>query len=600
MSVLLNALKKAAEEKKLREAGLQGAKLGFERQKDEKVQHESKMPLEHSAKDTGLRLSILDDSLQDDFVETTETQPTQEQPAQEQHQIPLSSSSELPSSKDTPPSETTPDEHLDKPALVFNLSAIEGLEQQPYQSPLNQNEALVTDVEPEKKTTDNLVDSAEKPVKAAALIKDAQLKMEPEQEADWSDQGDVKPHLLEQAEPLKVNNPANKDAIFLKNQASAAFLGSQKVSAAEKTTAKNINSLLFKEHAVTAKKTKTSASSRRLGSYSLVVLIVFSALSYYGFTSFKKLQLEHEQDINDLLNIVQQAELELLESAAAIEYLSKSSSLSEAELSHESHTTTLVQPLSHALEELQFVANPTPEVTEVAIENIRPTQRLTQSGQAQVLPRAEVAPRPARSNPVIHVEKAETKSFAELAHNAFVDGDILLAQQHYQRHLQDFPHSKTARLGLAAISVRLGNIAQAINYYQLVLRADPNDLDALAGMAAIASDLDSRYVSLHDLQQLIRRYPHSSALNFALGNQYAQARDWFLAQPAYFEAVKLSPQNADYRLNLAISLDQLGEYAQAVIQYKFALALVDSHKPSFDLSSVNQRVMDLERFLESR
>ena len=140
----------------------------------------------------------------------------------------------------------------------------------------------------------------------------------------------------------------------------------------------------------------------------------------------------------------------------------------------------------------------------------------------------------------------------------------------------------------------------AFEYYQQVLSSDPNNVDAISGLAVLASDLNTQFFTLRELQQLVRRYPNSGALQFALGNYYAQQQDWFLAQPAYFEAVRLESQSADYRLNLAISLDQLGEYAEAIIHYKLSLALAGGVFSDSQQLTINQRVVDLQRFLEQR
>jgi tetratricopeptide (TPR) repeat protein len=314
-------------------------------------------------------------------------------------------------------------------------------------------------------------------------------------------------------------------------------------------------------------------------------MVIFMTLAYYGLSSYQKMESEYERDVNYLLNIISQAERE------AVGNQTRSDEAKELGLAKkEQFIHDIKDPIISAEDRKLLLPKVVNEQQPLPLVDVADKQPVAAKPTPQVqMPKS-----------TIRVEKQVTKSFAEMGYEAYVKGDMFEAQQHYQRHLQAFPQSKAARLGLAAIAAEHGESTVAIEYYQQVLKSDPNDVDALSGLAVIASNLNTQFFSLGDLQQLVRRHPNSAALQFALGNHYAQKQDWFLAQPAFFEAVRLEGQNPDYRLNLAISFDQLREYYEAITHYKIAIALASNENKDFQRASINQRVMDLERFLEQR
>ena len=65
---------------------------------------------------------------------------------------------------------------------------------------------------------------------------------------------------------------------------------------------------------------------------------------------------------------------------------------------------------------------------------------------------------------------------------------------------------------------------------------------------------------------------------------------WAAAQQAFFDAYRLNTANPDYALNLAISLDHIGQYETALDYYKAALDLSDKAPSRFEPSSVSARI----------
>ena len=146
-----------------------------------------------------------------------------------------------------------------------------------------------------------------------------------------------------------------------------------------------------------------------------------------------------------------------------------------------------------------------------------------------------------------------------------------------------------ALLGLAAIAQRNGDDSSAAYYYAKVLELDPRDPVANAGMSALttSNNTESR------LKRLLNEQQGSSALHFALGNQYAAQARWADAQQSYFNAYKLDPENAQLAFNLGVSLDRLGQQKSAVQYYLRALELDPNKRNGFDHAQISSRIEEL-------
>jgi tetratricopeptide (TPR) repeat protein len=195
------------------------------------------------------------------------------------------------------------------------------------------------------------------------------------------------------------------------------------------------------------------------------------------------------------------------------------------------------------------------------------------------------------------IRRAERVSESELAYQAYLQGDYKKAQYHYQRTLDQESDKVTGFIGLAAIHAEQGNLLESLSFYQQALKHEPGNTYALEGMASVATQIDQTLIDEFELKDLVRQYPMSDILQLAMGNFYASKNDWFQAQPYYFESVKLQPKDPNHRLNLAVSLDHLGQYESALVQYKMTLALSDKQAVAFDPLNVKRRVEALETFI---
>lgn len=178
------------------------------------------------------------------------------------------------------------------------------------------------------------------------------------------------------------------------------------------------------------------------------------------------------------------------------------------------------------------------------------------------------------------------------AYQAFISGNIEMAQQQYHKVLRQEPNNRDALLGLAAVALSRKQAGQAAAYYAKLLELDPSDPDALAGLVGSQGQSDP-VQSESQLKKILAQNPQAGALHFALGNLYSQQSRWAEAQQAYFRAYSSTPGNADYAFNLAISLEHLSQGKLALDYYQRALA--QSGPASFDKLAVQRRIQELQQ-----
>lgn len=178
------------------------------------------------------------------------------------------------------------------------------------------------------------------------------------------------------------------------------------------------------------------------------------------------------------------------------------------------------------------------------------------------------------------------------AYQAYRNGDLDTARQHYDEVLHKDTKNRDALLGLGAISQQQSQDAAAAHYYRQVLALDPRDPIAHAGMSTLFGTADTAGTESR-LKLLLAQQPQSAALYFALGNRYTEQSRWSEAQQAYFEAVRRDPDDGRFVFNLAVSLDHLGQSRLAAQYYQRALQLSPADTAGFNRAQVQQRMNEL-------
>jgi tetratricopeptide (TPR) repeat protein len=180
-------------------------------------------------------------------------------------------------------------------------------------------------------------------------------------------------------------------------------------------------------------------------------------------------------------------------------------------------------------------------------------------------------------------------------YTAYLAGNLDAARADYQQALSDDPANRDAQLGLAALDVRTGRLEAAESAYVKLVQADPRDAEAQAALIALRGGRGDPLAAESRLKTMLAADPKAHALNFALGNQFAQQGRWAEAQAQYFKAFAAEPNNPDFAYNLAVSLDHLRQPKQALEYYKHAVELARVRGASFDPASAEARIAQLSR-----
>jgi Flp pilus assembly protein TadD len=208
--------------------------------------------------------------------------------------------------------------------------------------------------------------------------------------------------------------------------------------------------------------------------------------------------------------------------------------------------------------------------------------------------RIEPAPPPPPASPIRIVRStARVNPLTSQAYDALQQGNLVAAQQSYERLLNAEPKNADALYGLAAIALQNNRPDLAEDYYLRILESDPRDAVAHAGLIGLhgkanGSNAESR------LKTLIAEQPNIGALHFALGNIYAAENRWREAQQAYFLAYKNESDTPDIVFNLAISLDHLHQDKLAAQYYNEALRLAATRPSGFNRNQIQLRLRELQ------
>lgn len=179
------------------------------------------------------------------------------------------------------------------------------------------------------------------------------------------------------------------------------------------------------------------------------------------------------------------------------------------------------------------------------------------------------------------------------AYNAFQRGQYEQAEALYQKVQAQEPRNRDALLGLAAIALKQQRYEYARQKYQALLQLNPKDSLAIAGLGSL-QHLPDATLSESQLKFMLKEQPDAAHLYFALGSLFAGKNQWPQAQSAYFSAWSADSNNADYAFNLAVSLDHINQPQQALQYYQLCLKLMRNSSANFSATQVQQRINSLQ------
>lgn len=197
--------------------------------------------------------------------------------------------------------------------------------------------------------------------------------------------------------------------------------------------------------------------------------------------------------------------------------------------------------------------------------------------------------------PVIKIEPK--KSSEQLGYEAYQAGDYNKAKGHYLEAVQRNKRSIAGLFGLGAVATQKGEKFKAMEYYRKILRLDPNNSLAQKALITLEVSRTAADENLEKLKSLSDDYPEDATVKFAMGNHYAKKQDWVEAQKYYFNAYQKSPNNPNYAVNLAVSLDRLGEYSLAKKYYEEALAKSTPANTLYDMKPIKKRLSTINSYL---
>ncbi len=232
---------------------------------------------------------------------------------------------------------------------------------------------------------------------------------------------------------------------------------------------------------------------------------------------------------------------------------------------------------------------PVPSAQSVQAQPVPDTDQRT-AAAAALPPAIEVPPtlfRISRS----HKPAAESLLITE-AHAAYREGDIATAQMKYEQAFEQTPDNRDVLLGLAAVALRQGDTTRARTIYARLTRMNPLDNVARTALMSLQPG-NNLAANISLIRYMLAATPDQPALHFNLGRLYAEQSRWPEAQQAFFDAYRLDAANPDYALNLAVSLDRLGQTRAALDFYRTAIDLSADTPAGFDPAAVTGRIQVL-------
>ncbi len=206
---------------------------------------------------------------------------------------------------------------------------------------------------------------------------------------------------------------------------------------------------------------------------------------------------------------------------------------------------------------------------------------------------------PVADSPVVTAAKnpaVEDSNLIQQAYRAYQASDYEYAGRLYNRALQLDPYDRDANLGVAASARQLGDLSVAEDRYRHLLSLDPQDptaFSALLNLRSLSNEVESD-LTLH-AQRAFRAQPALAApLYAALGNYYSRTSRWSDSRWAYTRALAGAGGEADYLYNLAVVLDNMGEYRQAIQHYARAISATATSSYSFDDTQAQIRLNALQ------
>ncbi|MEW6351743.1 MAG: tetratricopeptide repeat protein [Thermodesulfobacteriota bacterium] len=161
--------------------------------------------------------------------------------------------------------------------------------------------------------------------------------------------------------------------------------------------------------------------------------------------------------------------------------------------------------------------------------------------------------------------------------------DSAAAVEAFRSCVARYPKSPLGHYWLGQALFLSGQNLPAIGEIKEALRLDPDNLYAVRLLAKVYS-LDKNRLSLAQelLEKVVGRNPEFQDARFDLACVYGQQGNWDRAFEQFAMLTKGERKHARYRTEIGKIFSAMGQYDDARIQFKRALALFPEYKPARD------------------
>ena len=169
------------------------------------------------------------------------------------------------------------------------------------------------------------------------------------------------------------------------------------------------------------------------------------------------------------------------------------------------------------------------------------------------------------------------------------------AIQYYKHHINHMPFDKVAQRQLGRCYNQNQNFKKAKHHLNRAWQLEPTDLETRFYLALACEDLGENDVAVEHYQGILGEDPNFVPAAINLGNVLFRTGDLSQAETAFRDLVKQVPRLTRGHLGLALTLDRLGEGAEALQSYHRVLASAKNNQQVLrqDKTFIQNRIADL-------
>ncbi|MBU6339453.1 MAG: tetratricopeptide repeat protein [Rickettsiales bacterium] len=174
------------------------------------------------------------------------------------------------------------------------------------------------------------------------------------------------------------------------------------------------------------------------------------------------------------------------------------------------------------------------------------------------------------------------------AYNATLIEQYEVAIQLFKDVLAAEPKNSYAKFSLAVIYQKMGQLDQAKVLYRDILKSDPENKDEIIENLLSIFIEETPRDAVYLLARLSVQNPDSAYIAAQSALAYEKIKDYDRAVNMLKKAINLSPDRVDYKYNLAVVFDEMGDYSKAMDAYYDVIKSYDNGGESTQITSVDQ------------